>query len=147
MKKKLLLFILLGVSVFILLGVYVLVNAQDVKVDINHNDVSSKKDCSFEINGICSTEDVGGVDVQFFYQEAENATFLSLINYNSKPVTTIYRIGNNCSDFGDYSAEYKADGSVGTTFLKPKEMKWIEISRYNGTRCYYISGLISRFLK
>ena len=138
--KKLLLFILLGVSV--------MVNAQDVKVDINRNDVSSKKDCSFEINGICSTEDVGGVDVQLIYEEAENATFLCLTNYNSQPVTTIYMIGNNCStDSWSYSSDYKADGSVGTTFLKPTETKCINISRYNRTRCYYISGLISRFLK
>ncbi len=137
--KKLLLFILLGVCTF--------VNAQDVKVDINRNDVSSKKDCPFAINGICSTEDVGGVDTQVLYKDDSNSTYLVFTNYNSQPVTVTYMIGNNCDTGNWYQTEYTADGSTGTLFLKQNETKTINIARHDRTRCFFVSGLIVRFLK
>ena len=139
--KKLLLFILLNVCV--------LVNAQDVKVDINRNDVSSKKDCSFEINGICSTEDVGGVDAQIQYVKDLERTCIFFTNYNEKTVTVTYMIGNNCpyNSNSSYASYHTADGSTGSMVLRSNETKYIVVDYYSSANCYFISGLISRFLK
>ena len=137
--RKLLLFILLGVSV--------LVNAQDVKVDINRNDVSSKRDCSFEINGICSTEDVGGVDAQVQYVEDPGHTRIFFTNYNEKTVTVTYMIGNSCNSMSGGTGYHTADGTTGSMVLRSNETKYIVVDYYNYDKCYFISGLISRFLK
>lgn len=59
---------------------------QDVKVNINNQEASVKKDCPFSINGICITEDVGGVDVEF--RDGK----MILTNYNNFPVTVVWQI-------------------------------------------------------
>lgn len=69
---------------------------QDVKVNINNQEATAKEDCPYRINGICSTEDIGGVDVQFLFGKEEKCTwgcnYAIFTNYNTFPVTVLYEI-------------------------------------------------------
>lgn len=71
--------------------------AQDVKVNINNNEATIKEDCAYRINGICSSEDIGGVDVEMSnsWKDAignERGLVLKLTNYNSFPVTVVWAV-------------------------------------------------------
>lgn len=74
----------------LLLGLCSLGYSQDVKVNINNQDATTKDDCPYHINGICVTEDIGGVNVDFI---TENITaYMVLTNYNSFPVNVLWQI-------------------------------------------------------
>lgn len=78
----------------LLLGIYSLGYSQDVKVNINNQDATPKDDCPYRINGICATEDIGGVNVDFI-QEGMTWPFnyyIVLTNYNSFPVNVLWQI-------------------------------------------------------
>lgn len=66
-----------------------------IQVSGNQGNASEQKDdCPYRINGICSTEDIGGVMVDFKYGEDGNGTsydpvYLHVENYNSFPVTVL----------------------------------------------------------
>lgn len=69
-----------------LVGICSLGYAQDVKVNINNQDASVKDDCPYRINGICASEDIGGVEVE------EGYGGLVFKNYNSFPVTVLWHV-------------------------------------------------------
>ena len=82
-------------------GLFTYCYGQDVKVNINNQDYSSNKDCEYKINGICSSEDIGGVEisgkVKWEYEERYggnnyyyNNRYAVLTNYNSFTVTVLY---------------------------------------------------------
>ena len=84
--KKILMF-------FAFAGMATLGYCQDVNVSINNQVASTKKeDCAFKINGICSTEDIGGVDVEIQY--SDGTTWMVFTNYNDFPVSVLYQIKN-----------------------------------------------------
>ncbi len=56
--------------------------------DSNSVNKVSNDECTYTINGICSTEDIGGVDVEC---SPETIVFT---NYNNYPVTVLYEIDN-----------------------------------------------------
>lgn len=60
---------------------------QDVRVNINNQDATKTDDCPYRISGICSSEDIGGVD--FEVKTEGNETSLVLTNYNTFPVTVL----------------------------------------------------------
>lgn len=76
--------------------------SQDVKVNINNQDATIKDDCPYRINGICATEDIGGVNVDFI-EEGDSWPFISyyivLTNYNGFPVNVLWQI--------EYTGDYK----------------------------------------
>lgn len=78
----------------LLLGIYSLGYSQDVKVNINNQDATIKDDCPYRINGICATEDIGGVNVDFI-QEGDRwpySFYIVLTNYNGFPVNVLWQI-------------------------------------------------------
>lgn len=84
-------------------------NAQNI-VQITQNNGSNNTTknhdhCGgFKINGICSCEDIGGVDAEVFF----NAGFyLRLTNYNQFPVTVLWKADYNRGD----------DDKTGTTVV------------------------------
>lgn len=126
--KKLLLFALVGISVF---GY-----SQDVKVNINNQDATVGDDCPYRINGICATEDIGGVDTKFFNACPMCSSYrpeLSLQNYNTFPVTVLW------------SVERGGIEKTGVTILGVEAEKTISLPRGN-PREYSLKGLIVRKL-
>lgn len=71
----------------LLLGLCSLGYSQDVKVNINNQDATTKDDCPYRISGICATEDIGGVDV-----DLSHSSMMGLTNYNSFPVNVLWQI-------------------------------------------------------
>lgn len=90
--KKLFIAALFGIFVTCCYG-------QDVKVNINNNDVTTKDDCAFRINGICSSEDIGGVDLEFVTETLQYCSniYANLTNYNSFPVSVIFKVKELCN--------------------------------------------------
>ena len=115
---------------------------QDVKVNINNNDATTTDDCAYRINGICSSEDIGGVDVELHNGEGEGKIFMKLTNYNSFPVTVLWSlkyIRNN----DDRNGETK----TGTTVLGVSGQKDVHISSYPYFTSYWsVEGMIVRKL-
>ena len=148
MKKIFLLFALVGMNV--------LAYSQDVKVNINNLDTAAVKDnCPYRINGICSSEDVGGVNVDILY--ADEVTWAVFTNYNEYPVTILYEIGRaKCGYYSNYSSSvyfYTNDGTTGNIVLGNSGSKKVKLddshdnySTYDNSHCYSIKGLIVRKL-
>lgn len=128
---------------------------QDVRVNINNQEATTKEDCAFRINGICSSEDIGGVDVSFEF--IEDCTWAVFTNYNSFPVTVLYKIRNSgehrgCNCPQDcYSTPH---GSTGTIVLGVEGSKKVKLDQnhscygyyYDNTDAYGVDGIISRKL-
>lgn len=139
-------------------GLFTLGYCQDVKVNINNHEATTKEECPYRINGICSSEDIGGVDVQIEY--SEETTWAVFTNYNNSPVTVLYEIKNRCEKLDDvYNPFYTSNGTVGTIVLGEKQSKKIKldqsqeysytVNRYidrNRSECYSIKGMIVRRL-
>lgn len=127
MKKIFLLFALVGMNV--------LAYSQDVKVNINNQDATVKDDCPYRINGICATEDIGGVEAEFTY---EDGSLLQLTNYNNFPVNVLWKI-----DYTGGNPDCE-EGRTGNTVLGVEGQKKILLP------CSYqywsLSGLIVRKL-
>ena len=104
---------------------------QDVKVNINNEEESVKDDCPYRINGICATEDIGGVEVMV------EPDYLILTNYNDFPVTVLWKVEymDDCNGSGTKS---------GNTVLGVSGEKkvYTGIGRY----CTSLTGLIVRKL-
>ena len=115
---------------------------QDVKVNINNQEQTGKDDCPYRINGICSTEDIGGVDVELITDEL-NRPAIKLTNYNEFPVTVLWSIESKHSGYGTSGCIDK----VGTTVVGVNGTKTINIG-YSSCyiREYSLNGLIVRKL-
>ncbi|MBQ6978123.1 MAG: hypothetical protein IJQ18_05780 [Paludibacteraceae bacterium] len=152
--KKLLLFALVGMSIF--------TYSQDVRVNINNQDAVLKDDCAYRINGICSSEDIGGVNVDI--QFADEVTWAVFTNYNEFPVTILYEIGrsDNCGKYpSDYNYRpilfYTINGTTGNIVLGMNGSKKVKLDQSvyifsenkhinDNSHCYSIKGLIVRKL-
>lgn len=117
---------------------------QDVKVNINNQDATTKDDCPYRINGICATEDIGGVNVEFIKEGEEwPSYYIVLTNYNSFPVNVLWQIeytGDNGS-----CAFYNNTINTGNVVIGATGEKKISLDRY----CYLnwtLKGLIVRKL-
>jgi len=74
----------------------------DVKPDVKSNTVEDKDKCPYRISGICSTEDIGGVDTKFETTEIKGMTWVNSIvftNHNEFPVTIVYEISSSSCRF------------------------------------------------
>ena len=81
---------LLMVAVMLFAGLFTYCYGQDVNVNINNQDYSASNG-EFKINGISSSEDIGGVDVQFVKVGNYKYDNIEVIfeNYNTFPVTVL----------------------------------------------------------
>ena len=118
---------------------------QDVKVNINNQEATTKEDCPYRINGICSTEDIGGVDVQFSFKVTDEYghgdTKAVFTNYNNFPVTVLYQIHYRL-------VKDNAQDHIGSIVLGVESSKEIVIT--NGRDCsmeYIVTGIIVRKLQ
>ena len=133
-------------------------HCQDVKVNINNQEATTKEDCAYRINGICSTEDIGGVDVEIYAKEdgirTPNYTYDNIYaqfkNYNESTVTVLYEIGNEDLGSGRCTGTASPDGKTGSIVLQPGENKSVKLHS-NGyssyAQKYFIRGMIVRKLK
>lgn len=129
MKKLLLLFSLVAICS---IGY-----SQNVKVNINNQDATIKDDCPYRINGICASEDIGGVEVEFLDGEEGTGTeLLVLTNYNNFKVNVLWQI--DLDGFGSITR-------TGYTILGREEQKKITITHYLGGY-WTVKGLIVRKL-
>ena len=103
------------------------------------NSNSQKEDCAFRINGICSTEDIGGVMTEFKIGNLtgeDNHVYLHAENYNNSTVTVLLQFY--------YSRE--AEHDLLNFVLKPFEKKAIMLSGWY-TSYYQLEGIIVRKLQ
>lgn len=143
MKKLFLLFALVGMNV--------LAYSQDVKVNINNQDATAKDDCPYRINGICATEDIGGVDIEVSYNSSDDSNICKLTNYNSFPVSVLLAL-----EYNDIKSPLNEEKKTSTIVLGVEGVKEIELPRVKYVsgegRCYYsaskwsVIGLIVRKL-
>ena len=122
---------------------------QDVKVNINNQEQTGNADCPYRINGICSTEDIGGVDVQFYFNKVDDwcdqwnirgNTYALFTNYNTFPVTVLFEITYGSGE---------NDIRKGNIVLGIEGSKQIDLySRtYDYTRLCNVKGIIVRKLQ
>lgn len=143
MKKLFLLFALVGMNV--------LAYSQDVKVNINNQDATAKDDCPYRINGICATEDIGGVDIEVSYNSSDDSNICKLTNYNSFPVSVLLAL-----EYNDIKSPLNEEKKTSTIVLGVEGVKEIELPRVKYVsgegHCYYsaskwsVIGLIVRKL-
>ena len=158
---------------FAFAGMATLGYCQDVNVSINNQEASTKKeDCAFKINGICSTEDIGGVDVEVQY--SDGTTWMVFTNYNDFPVSVLYMVMNKnhiltentgkcrCNIIGK-KCFHTQNGTTGNIVLGKDGVKKIKLDQsYNygykpdggygeylidQSESYSLSGIIVRKLK
>lgn len=97
-------------------------NAQNVVIQTNEVGKSeTKDDCAYRICGICTTEDLGGVEIAIGRFEQDNNTCLRHLifeNYNSFTVTVIFEVEvlSDCR----FTSKEKQTGSI---VLKANERK------------------------
>lgn len=72
-------------------------SAQNIIIqnNVNGNSTTESKPCGFSINGICSYEDIGGVDAEVYFEAGFK---LRLTNYNQFPVTVLFEAEYNNGD-------------------------------------------------
>ena len=128
----------------LLFGLCSLSYSQDVKVNINNQDVTTKGDCAYRINGICSTEDIGGVNVDIIF--VDGITWAVFTNYNSFTVSILYEIS---SKYGDYVGEgfvyshwgfytyHTKDNYTGNLVLGKEQSKKIKLDEERRTKDPY----------
>ena len=91
------------VAAMLFAGLFTYCYGQDVRVNINNQDYSSNKDCEYRINGICSSEDIGGVEIQgkikWDFESNVDAYYKCLYavlkNYNPFTVTVLFEYDYN----------------------------------------------------
>ncbi|MDR1847603.1 MAG: hypothetical protein LBR17_05750 [Bacteroidales bacterium] len=110
------------VLVLALIGFGVCANAQTVVVQQNtdtKNGQTKTDDCAYRIAGICTSEDIGGVEVSKGNFAGSGYYHLKFSNYNSFPVRVIF--------------EYQSNGNfhTGTIILKANEIKQTEDNYYS----------------
>lgn len=108
---------------FAVIGICTLAYSQDVKVTINNQDATAKDDCPYRINGICATEDIGGVDVDIL-ADSFSCGKIRLTNYNNFAVTVLFMF--NQAQGYNYDDYYNQTASV--------------VIRANGTKDYSYTG-------
>lgn len=109
-----------------------------IQVTGNNSNTSNNQDqeeCPYRINGICSTEDIGGVEFEFIFEN--NYNYLRLTNYNNTTVSVLFELDYKATtDFGCNSDDEKLYISRGVKnyVLKSNESKKIKLSW--GKDCY-----------
>lgn len=135
-------------------GMFIGGYSQDVKVNINNQETSTANDCTYRINGICSTEDIGGVDAEFREEKEANDYTVTVVftNYNSFTVTVLYELGYSLTTGTPREEEFcenPFDGKNGTIVIPPNGKKEVVIGSraYCMLRGFSLRGIIVRKLR
>ena len=127
-------------------------NAQNIiqiSNDGNRNyNSNQRQECPYRINGICISEDIGGVDTRIVYHD--NCTWVVFTNYNNFRVTVLYEIGESYGFSG--GLYHTADGTTGSIVLDVEGKREIKLDMaFNDFRGYFsraeyysIKGMIVR---
>lgn len=91
-------------------------NAQNIiqiSNDGNRNNNSNQQqECPYRINGICASEDIGGVDFEINKCSSCTYSTLEFTNYNNFAVTVLYEIVYNTSNYNCSYQDRVETGSV-----------------------------------
>ncbi|MDO5316161.1 MAG: hypothetical protein Q4F82_08645 [bacterium] len=131
---------ILMVAAMLFAGMLTYCYGQDVKVNINNQDYSTNNG-EFKINGISSSEDIGGVDVEFKRIGNENEYSIVFTNYNSFTVSTLCIVEYRESNYGGSHMEEKTYNIV----LRANGTKTIGLGR-NACDDGSVNGMIVRKL-
>lgn len=112
------------------------------------NNNNQQQECPYRINGICVSEDIGGVDARIIYHD--NCTWVLFTNYNNFRVTLLYEIGESYGFSG--GLYHTADGTTGSIVLDVEGTREIKLDQaFNDFRGYFsraeyysIKGMIVR---
>ena len=143
--KKVLILLLYSVSLTCL--------AQNNIIQINQSGgttTSIQRDCDYKINGICSSEDIGGVSLEEISRRAYSQEVFSngvttayLKNYNNFAVTVLIELNFDTTNRGgslDMDETYQV-------VIQSGETKGVELRHCNCPGCYSLKGMIVRRLK
>ena len=112
--------------------------SQNITVTTDSNILSPQNECPYSINGICSTEDIGGVDIRFEYVWDGSRSYLYLVleNYNNFTVSVLV----------EYTYEY-GNTYIENYVLKAGESKKRKVQSGNTyLEAHYLNGFIVRKL-
>lgn len=130
----------LVVAAMLFAGMFTYCYGQNVNVNINNEDYSTSNG-EFKINGISSSEDIGGVDLEFQNEKSDPCyvgykTISVLTNYNAFPVTVLFKVS------GPYDSSNKTlNVVIGANGTKRVEIWCGEAGTYS------LEGMIVRKLK
>lgn len=99
----------------------------------NTSNNQDQEDCPYRINGICSTEDIGGVEFEFSF--IHPYTYLTLTNYNNTTVSVLFDLDYDAKSFGCYyytewdDVDVYISRGVKNYVLKSNEEKKIKLCR------------------
>ncbi len=125
-------------------------NAQNIIQVTNNGNPSNVQnpECPYRINGICVSEDIGGVDARIVYHD--DCTWVMFTNYNDFRVTVLYEIGESYGFSG--GLYHTPDGTTGTIVLDAEGARELKLDQaFNDFRGYFsraeyysIKGMIVR---
>lgn len=132
------------------LGLMTLANAQNIIQITNNGSQNTTTDCGFKINGICSSEDIGGVSLENISRQdlgggpfSNGITRAYLKNYNNFTVTVLIQLAfDSYSQGGSTYVE-----EVYQVVIPSNETKTVQLNHCNCPGCYSLQGMIVRGLK
>ncbi|MBQ4398441.1 MAG: hypothetical protein II829_02510 [Bacteroidales bacterium] len=115
----------------------------------NNGSQSTNTDCGFKINGICSSEDIGGVSLESISRQdlgggpfSNGITRAYLKNYNNFTVTVLIQLAfDSYSQGGSTYVE-----EVYQVVIPSNETKTVQLNHCNCPGCYSLQGMIVRRL-
>lgn len=136
----------------LLLSMIASAKAQNI-IQITNNGTSSnnntQRECDFKINGVCSSEDIGGVSLERFYNELipgeeyapwpNHYGYAELKNYNNFTVTVLIKVAFEFRD--SYQEE------TYQVVIPSNETRNVKIKKGNCPSCYTLQGMIVRRLR
>ncbi len=135
--------------ILFLYGIMTCATAQNIIQITNNGSQNTTTDCGFKINGICSSEDIGGVSLEDISRQdlgggpfSNGITRAYLKNYNNFTVTVLIQLA-----FDSYS-------QGGSTYVEEfyqvvipsNETKSVQLNHCNCPGCYSLQGMIVRRL-
>ena len=130
-------------------------HAQNKIIQINQvngqTTTSSSKECGYKINGICSSEDIGGVSLEEISRRAlddgvfsNGVTTAYLKNYNNFAVTVLMELN---FDTSSKVRNYVDVDEVYQVVIQSGEKKGVALRHGNCPSCYSLKGMIVRRLR
>ena len=104
----------------------------------NFSVASNQEDCMLRVNGICTTEDIGGVMAKIT-PDGGGSGYLYLKNYNDFVVTVLLQIASVCGSSGLRDQLYNL-------ILQPSEEMSVNLPLSCAPAYYAIEGIIVRKL-
>ena len=117
---------------------------------VNGTTTSTQKECGYKINGICSSEDIGGVSLEEISRRAldegvfsNGITTAYLKNYNNFTVTVLIELNFDSTRKGgslDMDETYQV-------VIPSGETKGVALRHGNCPSCYSLNAMIVRRLR